>query len=63
MAAEERLEVDQLMELAQSSAAVTRDCACAIDTYRGWTRVPAEFPQAHMRTVASLRGDPYADPT
>jgi hypothetical protein len=63
MAAEERLGVDQLMGLAQSSAAVTRACACAIATCRGWTRVPAEFPQARMRTVGSLRGDPYADPT
>jgi hypothetical protein len=63
MAAEQRVGVDRLMELAQSSAAVTRACACAIDTYRGWTRVPVDFPQAQMRTVATLRGDPYADPT
>jgi hypothetical protein len=63
MAEQERLGVDRLMALAQASAAVTQACACAIETYRGWTRVPPDFPQAQMRTVGSLRGDPYADPT
>lgn len=63
MAADDRLGFDQLMTLAHASALVTRTCTCAIDTYREWTRIPVEFPQAQMTTVGSLMGDPYADPT
>jgi hypothetical protein len=54
---------DELMELAQSSSRVTRACACAIDSLGEWSRVPVEFPQAQMRTVATLLDDPYMEPT
>jgi len=63
MAANDQLGFDGLMELARASGAVTRACACGIDSFRGWTRTPLEFPQAQMRTVGTLMGDPYADPT
>jgi len=63
MAAQDKLEFDRLMELARASSAVTHACSCSIDAYREWSRVPADFPQAQMRTVGTLRGDPYADPT
>jgi hypothetical protein len=63
MAAQHKLEFERLMELARASFEVTRTCACAIDSYREWSRVPADFPQAQMREVGTLRGDPYADPT
>jgi hypothetical protein len=55
--------VDELKSLADASAAVTRPCACAIDTYREWTRVPADFPEESMRTVGTLVGDPYSEAT
>jgi hypothetical protein len=55
--------VDELKSLANASAAVTRPCACAIDTYREWTRVPADFPEESMRTVGTLVGDPYSEAT
>ena len=64
MAADGKLEFEELMELARSSDAVTRSCACAIDSLREWSRIPAEFPQAQMRTAGTLLGDdPYAEPT
>jgi hypothetical protein len=63
MAANDTMGYDDLMELAQSSSRVTRACACAIDGFREWTRTPVEFPQAQMRTVGTLQGDPYAEPT
>ena len=55
--------VDELKSLAETSAAVTQPCACAIDTYREWTRVPVDFPEAQMRTVGTLVADPYNEPT
>jgi len=55
--------VDELKSLADASAAVTQSCACAIDTYREWTRVPIDFPESQMRTVATLVADPYGEPT
>jgi hypothetical protein len=63
MAADGKLGFEALMELARSSGAVTRSCACAIDSFRGWTRIPLEFPQAEMRTVGTLIEDPYVEPT
>ena len=55
--------VDELKSLADASAAVTQPCACALDTYREWTRVPIDFPEARMRTVGTLVEDPYGEPT
>jgi hypothetical protein len=55
--------VDELKSLADASAAVTQPCACAIDTFREWTRVPVDFPEESMRTVGTLAGDPYSEPT
>jgi hypothetical protein len=57
------LTVNQLKALADASAAVTQPCACAIDTYREWTRIPAGFPAAQMATVGTLVADPYGEPT
>lgn len=55
--------VDELKSLADASAAVTQPCACAIDTYLEWTRVPVDFPESQMRTVGTLVADPYGEPT
>jgi hypothetical protein len=55
--------VDELKSLADASAAVTRPCACAIGTYREWTRVPVDFPESQMRTVGTLVDDPYSEAT
>jgi hypothetical protein len=63
MGAEDRLGYEGLRELAQSSARVTRACACAIDSFREWTRIPVEFPQAQMRTLGTLLDDPCVEPT
>jgi hypothetical protein len=52
-----------LKALANASARVTRACACAIDSYREWTRMPAGFPEQQMRTLGTLLGDPYVDAT
>lgn len=57
------LTFDDLMRLAERSAAVTRACACAIASYRAWTRIPPDFPQAQMQTVGTLLDDPYSEPT
>lgn len=58
-----KLDLENLMTLAQASAAVTRDCACRIGSYREWTRTPVSFPQEQMRDVGTLAGDPYDEPT
>ena len=63
MTMEEKLDLEGLMALAAASAAVTRDCACGIASYREWTRTPVSFPQAQMRDVGTLAGDPYDEPT
>jgi hypothetical protein len=63
MTADKKLQFDELMELAQASAVVARDCACDIDTYREWTRVPVSFPEEQMRTAGTLVEDPYAEAT
>jgi hypothetical protein len=55
--------MDELKSLADAAAAVTQPCACAIDTYREWTRVPVDFPESQMRTVGTLVDDPYGEPT
>jgi hypothetical protein len=61
--ANETLTFDGLMELARSSSSAARACPCAIDKYGEWTRIPADFPQAQMRTVGTLAGDPYVEAT
>ena len=63
MASDRKLAFGDLMALARASAAVTRSCACAIDSFREWTRTPVEFPQASMRSAGTLLDDPYAEPT
>lgn len=60
---EKQLDLKALTALAQASNAVTRDCACGIDGCREWTRTPVSFPQAQMRGVGTLAGDPYDEPT
>jgi hypothetical protein len=59
----EKMQLDEVMELAVASVAVTRQCACAIDSYREWTRVPVSFPESQMRVVGTFVDDPYAEPT
>jgi hypothetical protein len=61
--ANETLTFDGLMELARASEGITRACPCGIATYREWTRIPADFPQAQMRTAGTLAGDPYLEAT
>jgi hypothetical protein len=63
MTAEHKPTLDELMALARASAAVTQGCACDIAAYREWTRVPATFPEAQMRTIGTLVDDPYLEPT
>jgi hypothetical protein len=62
-AADRKLDFDTLMRLARQSAGVGRDCGCMIATYHGWTRIPADFPQAQMRTIGTLLDDPHTEPT
>jgi len=61
MAHDNKLNADELARLAAASRAVTLPCDCAIDSYREWTRIPPEFPEAHMRTVGTLVDDPYQE--
>jgi hypothetical protein len=63
MAPDEKITLERLMELASESAAVSRRCACAIDSYREWSGIPVSFPAEKMRVVGTLAGDPYEDPT
>jgi len=63
MLEERRLTIDELMELARASVAVTRACACGIDACREWTRTQVAFPQGQMQAVGTLAGDPYDEPT
>jgi hypothetical protein len=63
MGTDGKLAFGELMALARSASAATPGCACAIDSFREWSRVPAEFPQAQMRAAGTLLGDPYAEPT
>lgn len=63
MTIDHKLDLAELTLLAVASAQVTQACDCGIEGYREWTRVPAAFPQAQMRAVGTLAGDPYAEPT
>jgi hypothetical protein len=63
MAYDEKIQFERLVELAVNSAAVTRACACAIASYAEWSRIPVSFPEAQMRVIATLAGDPYDEPT
>lgn len=63
MSIDNKLQLTDLLSLAERSRAVTQPCTCAIDTYRGWTRMPADFPQQQMRTVGTLVDDPYQEAT
>lgn len=63
MAADGKLKFEEVVKLARSSAAVTRICTCAIDSFREWTRTPIDFPQGQMRTLGTLLDDPYTEPT
>ena len=63
MTQERALNIEELTALAQASAQATGKCACEIESYLGWTRVPATFPQAQMRAAGTLAGDPYDEPT
>jgi hypothetical protein len=63
MTSNNKLNPDELMQLAQASNAVTRSCACAIETYREWTRIPASFPEQQMREAGALADDPYVEAT
>ncbi|MGB9107663.1 MAG: hypothetical protein WCC39_03155 [Telluria sp.] len=60
---EKKLQFDDLMALATASAAVTRACACAIDSCGEWARIPPSFPAQQMRTVGTLVDDPYVEAT
>jgi hypothetical protein len=63
MTAEKKLQFDELMALAKASAAVTRDCACGIESYGEWTRIPVSFPEQQMRVAGTLVDDPYVEAT
>ncbi len=63
MLEQKKLQFDELMVLATASAAVTRACSCAIESYREWTRIPASFPAEQMRAVGTLVDDPYVEAT
>jgi len=63
MTPEDQLDLNDMNALAAASARITQACDCGIDACREWTRVPATFPQAQMRTVGTLAGDPYAEPS
>jgi hypothetical protein len=63
MAHDDKLNPDTLQALARASAAVMRACACALDSYREWTRVPVEFPEQQMQAIGTLVDDPYAEAT
>jgi hypothetical protein len=63
MTAKKKIQFDELMALATASAAVTRACACAIETCREWTRIPASFPAQQMRAAGTLVDDPYVEAT
>jgi hypothetical protein len=58
---DDRLSLDQLAALAAASHAVTRPCACALDTYKEWARIPPEFPEQQMHTIGTLVDDPYQE--
>jgi hypothetical protein len=63
MTPDKKMQLGELMDLARASVAVTRQCACAIDSYREWARIPASFPEPQMRIVGTFVDDPYAEPT
>lgn len=63
MKPEDQLDLNDMNALAAASARITQACDCGIDACREWARVPATFPQAQMRTVGTLAGDPYAEPS
>jgi hypothetical protein len=63
MSTEKKLQFDELMQLATAPAAVTRDCPCAIESYREWTRIPVSFPERQMRVAGTLVDDPYSEAT
>ena len=56
-------QLEQLMELAHSSSAVTRECICSASPVAGWERVPPSFPESQMRQLWTLVADPFDEPT
>jgi hypothetical protein len=63
MAHDDKLNLEELQALAAQTPAGSRPGGCAIDSFREWTRVPAEFPEQHMRTVGTLVDDPFREAT
>lgn len=63
MSNENKLQLTDLMMLAETSQAVTQACTCAIDTHHGWARIPPEFPTSQMRVAGTLVDDPYLEAT
>jgi hypothetical protein len=63
MVPSEKIPFEKLMELALSSATVTRDCLCAIGSYEEWSRIQSSFPETQMHVVGTLLNDPYEEPT
>jgi hypothetical protein len=59
----EKIQYEQLMELALASAAVTRECPCDAASHAGWSRIQVSFPEAQMLVVGTLLNDPYEEPT
>jgi hypothetical protein len=63
MSNENKLQLTDLIRLATTSQAVTQACTCAIDSHRGWTRIPPEFPASQMVVAGTLVDDPYVEAT
>lgn len=54
MSVKEKIQLEQLMELALRSKAVSQQCICAIASFEAWERVPLSFPESQMHEVGTL---------
>lgn len=56
-----KIQFEELMELALHSVAMTNECVCTISLFAGWERVPLSFPESQMRKIGTLSGDVHEE--
>jgi hypothetical protein len=59
----QKLDIQELIRLANVSTQVDAACSCATTLLSSWESVPVSFPEAQMREVGTLVDDPYDEAT
>jgi hypothetical protein len=59
----ERIDFKKLVELGHRTTNTMCICSCSNASFAGWESLPLSFPEAQLREIGTLRGDPYDEPT